>query len=114
MFTSVLMALAAVPASPPTGNLVYLTCATQRRESAVSWQLTLNEQAGTVDVSSTANSGSGPDRMAATFTADTVIFLGFTLSRVDLTISRHVYLGGIDLGVETGQCQLVKQPTRAF
>ena len=114
VISAIALALSSVGPATIPASLVYLTCTTKRRDSVVDWKLTLNEQAGVVDVSSTANNGYGPNRVTATFSAESVIFLGFTLSRIDLKMTRHVFLGGVDLGVESGDCQLVTPPKRAF
>jgi len=110
-----IIALLAAAAAPTSGGTIYLNCTTtQPQAGPVQWQLALNETQGTVDVKSTANNGAGDGRVRASFSINTVSFLGFTLSRVDLTMSRQVSFGGMDLGIETGKCEVAKSPTRAF
>lgn len=110
-----LMIIALAVAAPTGASLVHLRCVTMQNDAQVRWEITLNEQAGSVDVASDANGGAmGTRRETATFGADSVRFMDFTLSRVDLTLSRRMTVGGLDLGEETGKCELIKTPERAF
>jgi hypothetical protein len=79
MFTALMM-LASAASNPPSST-TYLDCTTFQpgSKSTVHWQLALNEQEGTVDVQSDANGGAGAGRKSASFTANSVLFLGFTL-----------------------------------
>lgn len=97
---------ARVQSQPASGGLVYLECETQQGATAVRWQITLNEAAGTVDY---YTDGSGQQRRAARFTQDKVFFIGFALSRVDLTLHRQ--LGD---AVENGTCRMSAPQARAF
>lgn len=93
-----------------TSGLVYLECTTQQHWAdeprTVHWQITLNEAAGSVDYNGL---GTGDRRVAARFTYDTVTFIGFVLSRVDLTMRRE--FSGI---VEDGKCRISTGRKRAF
>ncbi|MBX3564012.1 MAG: hypothetical protein KF730_05475 [Sphingomonas sp.] len=91
-------------ASPPA--VVYLKCETTQGGQQKSWDLTLNESAGTVDYYTQV---SGQQRTQARFTSNAVYFIGFTLSRVDLTLQRRAF-GEI----ERGTCQVVQPKGRAF
>lgn len=101
-----LIALIAAAASPAPSGLVYLECNTLQGATTVRWQITLNEAAGTVDY---YTDGSGQQRREARFTQDKVFFVGFELSRVDLTMRRQL-IGK----VETGTCRLATSQPRAF
>lgn len=74
--------------------------------------VTLNEAQGMVDYNGAV---SGPQRRPARFTATSVHFIGFELSRIDLSIKRPLTdLVGKPLGWETGSCKLVQPASRAF
>ncbi len=105
MLAAIALVLANAPAS--TSPLIYLDCTIMQRGQPVEWQITLNEGEGTVDYDTVI---SGPQRKPARFTADAVYFIGFTLSRIDLTMVRpHT-----DGPNEAGKCRLAKPKTRAF
>jgi len=99
-------------ASAPS-SLVYLECQTiDPNGIQKDWQITLNEAQGTVDYNSAI---SGPQRRPARFTGTTVHFIDFTLSRIDLSISRPVTGGfGAKQGIERGQCRISRPQSRAF
>lgn len=98
--------LAAAPAP------VYLQCITLQKGEPTNWEITLNEAQGTVDYYTDV---SGQQRRAARYTADKVFFINFTLSRIDLSISRPlVSMTGEPQGYETGKCRLIQKPARAF
>ena len=103
----ILLAVAAAltQASPAAGN-VYLKCVTTQGETRKDWDITLNEAAGTVDYYTPI---SGQQRRPARFTADAVHFIGFTLSRENLTIQRDV-----DGAIEAGTCKVADVAKRAF
>ena len=96
--------LVAQTASPSA--VVYLKCVTTQGGQRKSWDLTLNESAGTVDYYTEV---SGQQRTRARFASDAVYFIGFTLSRVDLSLQRQSF-GEI----ERGSCQVVQPKARAF
>ena len=103
---TLILAQAAAPA-----GIVYLECETVHpNNGARSMQVTLNEQAGTVDYTTSV----GPQRRPAQFTANEVRFIGYTLSRVDLTITRPVEQLGRYQGMERGQCRMIPTQARAF
>jgi len=106
MFGAVILALAQGAASP----LVYLDCTVNQGGQQVEWKITLNEAEGVVDYDTVI---SGPQRRPARFTADAVHFVGFTLSRTDLSIRREVsILGKVEL--HSGICRLAEAKARAF
>jgi hypothetical protein len=105
MLFSAAMALLMAQASAPSGT-VYLKCVTSQTGTPKHWDITLNEAAGTVDYYTEI---SGQQRSRARFTADAVYFIGFTLSRQDLSITRPV-----DAGYERGTCQIATAKNRAF
>ena len=72
--------------------------------------VTLNEAAGLVDYDGAV---SGPQRRAARFTAEEVHFIGFTLSRIDLSISRTTDLISRTT-IDKGKCRLEQPNERAF
>jgi hypothetical protein len=92
-------------ASAPSA-VVYLQCVTTQNGKEKSWDITLNEAEGTVDYYTAI---SGQQRRPARFTSETVHFIGFTLSRVDLTLQRRAFDE-----IESGACQLAEPKTRAF
>lgn len=102
------MLYAMATASSPT----YLECVTDQYGEPYHWQITLNEQQGTAEYNTTI----GRRRAPAQFTADKVYFIGFTLSRIDLTMQRPVAaLDNLDKRVmERGSCKVVTPPARAF
>ena len=93
-------------AQAASSSLVYLDCTIIQSGRPVEWKVTLNEASGLVDYD---NPISGPQRQPARFTADTVTFVGFTLSRTDLTIRRNAFGN-----TETGTCRLAEAKARAF
>ena len=105
MIAAITLALAAVPAT--SSPVTYLDCTIIQNGAPVEWQLTLNEGAGSVDYDTVI---SGAQRRPARFTADAVYFIGFTLSRVDLTMVRP----HDDKANDRGKCRLSKPKTRAF
>jgi len=105
-----LLTLLLVQANAPS-PVVNLECTVTSDGQQRQWQITLNEAAGMVDYYTEV---SGQQRRPARFTADAVYFIGFTLSRVDLTLHRESMLGSRSLGVERGSCRLVEAPGRAF
>jgi hypothetical protein len=105
-----LIALALAAAAP--AGIVYLECdITHPNNGTRTMQVALNEQAGTVDYTTRT---AGTQRRPASFSADAVRFIGFTLSRVDLSITRPVEQLGRYQGTETGRCRIVQQQARAF
>jgi hypothetical protein len=86
--------------------VVYLKCVTTQGGQEKSWDLTLNESAGTVDYYTEV---SGQQRTQARFTSDAVYFIRFTLSRIDLSLQRRAF-GEI----ERGSCRVVQPKARAF
>lgn len=106
MLLSAFLALAPVAASP----LVYLDCTIQQQGRPVEWKITLNEAQGNVDHETAV---SGAQRRPARFTAEQVYFIGFTLSRVDLTINRVSDVLG-EIRHDTGACRLATPKERAF
>lgn len=102
MLGAAIFALTQVAASP----LVYLDCSLNQSGKQIEWKITLNEAAGVVDYD---NPISGPQRRPARFTADAVYFIGFTLSRTDLSIKRKAFGEW-----ETGTCRLAEPQSRAF
>ena len=105
MLAAITLALAAAPAA--ASPLTYLNCTIMQSGVQNEWEFTLNEGEGTVDYVGRVY---GPQRKPARFTADSVYFLGFTLSRVDLSIIRP----HDDKANDTGKCRLAKPKTRAF
>lgn len=106
MLGAVILALAQAATSP----LVYLDCTVNQGGQQVEWKITLNEAAGVVDYNTVI---SGPQRRPARFTADAVYFVGFTLSRTDLSIQREVsILGRVER--HAGTCRLSEPQARAF
>jgi hypothetical protein len=99
-----LLALAAAAAQP--AGITYLTCTTTQEGQPAHWSITLNEPYGIADYITPI----GRHRQArAQFTSDAVYFIGFKLSRTNLSIERH------DTGYEEhGSCQIAVQPKRAF
>lgn len=95
-------AIAQVAASP----VIYLDCSVNQGGEQVEWKITLNEAEGIVDYD---NVISGPQRRPARFTADAVYFIGFTLSRTDLSIKRKSY-GEWHIGT----CRVAEAKARAF
>lgn len=93
-------------AQATTSPLVYLECTIIQAGRTNEWKVTLNEANGLVDYDSPI---SGPQRRPARFTADAVSFIGFTLSRTDLSIVRHA-----NGQTETGSCRLAPPKARAF
>lgn len=108
MIGLITLALAAAPvaASP----LIYLDCTIQQKRGPVEWKVTLNEGEGSVDYD---NAISGPQRRSVRFTADAVYFIGFTLSRENLSIER-ITDDGIQKSHDIGVCRISKQKARAF
>ena len=102
MLGAALLMLAQTTSSP----LVYLECTIVQAGRPNEWKVTLNEANGLVDYDSPI---SGPQRRPARFTADSVSFIGFTLSRTDLSIVRRA-----NGQVETGICRLAPTKSRAF
>lgn len=92
----------AAPAGP-----VYLNCTTLQSGKPVPWQITLDESRGTAEYD--IDTGQRL-RRPANFTADKVFFIGFTLSRVDLTLERYDEYSGW----ERGRCQIAKSVDRVF
>lgn len=105
MLAAITLVLVAAPAG--TSPLTYLDCTIMQRGAPVEWQITLNEGEGSVDYNTEI---SGPQRKPARFTADAVYFIGFTLSRIDLTMVRP----HSDEPNDAGKCRLAKPKTRAF
>lgn len=105
-FAALILAQATSPGGP-----VYLKCSTEQNGATKFWDITLNEANGTVDYRTDI---SGQQRRPARFTSDAVYFIGFTLSRVDLTLQRENFFGGRSLGFERGACQLAENKARAF
>ena len=104
------LAFLVLTAAQPSGP-VYLECVTDQYGEPYHWNITLNEQQGTAEF----NTKVGRRRTNAQFTADKVLFAGFTLSRVDLTMQRPV--ASLDLTgtvLEKGSCQIAKPVDRAF
>ncbi len=104
--SSISRASAAEPAA-----ITYLECVTNQEGTPVWWHITLNEQAGVV----TYNSPVGWQRRSAQFTPDAVYFIGFKLSRVNLTMVRqYENMVGTEVRTERGQCHIADQPKRAY
>lgn len=93
------------PATAATGGITYLTCTV----SDITWQVALNENAGTVSYVHR----NGVVYEKAVFTADSVVWetrLGrFTISRVDLSLTHKM-----DDYVKRDTCTIAKAPSRAF
>lgn len=109
MFSAIALFLAQAYAP----GVTHLNCSiTDAKGRSSEWQVTLNETNGMVDYFTPV---SGPQRKPARFTNDTVYFIGFTLSRVDLSIRRpDVDMQGNLRGYERGQCRIATPPQRAF
>ncbi len=104
-------ALFLAQAAAPQG-LVYLKCDIVQNNKTIPWEITLNESTGQVDYD---NPRSGPQRRPARFTGDNVFFIGFTLSRVDLSITRQMTdFTGAPLAPERGTCRIATPAARAF
>lgn len=104
------MLYAMMAASQPNG-ITYLECVTDQYGEPKNWNITLNEPQGTAEY----NTVKGPRRAPAQFTANEVKFIGFTLSRVNLTMQRPV--ANLDLTgtvMEKGSCKVVTPAARAF
>ena len=97
-----LLAAAAAPNGPTA-----LSCDTNLDGTPMHLQITLNEQQGTADIVSSLYGGTDLGRRVATFTPSSVQFLGYTLSRVNLSIVREAVN-------ERGQCRIERVPARAF
>lgn len=108
MIAAITLALAAAPAA--VSPLIYLDCTIQQKRQPVEWKITLNEGQGMVDYDTVV---SGPQRREARFTADAVYFIGFTLSRIDLSIER-ITDDGIQKNRDVGVCRVAKPKARAF
>ncbi|GBF86491.1 hemagglutinin hemolysin-related protein [Aphanothece sacrum FPU3] len=102
MLGAAMLMLAQAAPSP----LIYLECTIIQAGKSNEWKITLNEANGLVDYDSPI---SGPQRRPARFTADSVSFIGFTLSRTDLSIVRRA-----NGQTETGTCRLAQPKARAF
>ena len=108
MIGAIALALTQVAASP----VVYLKCTTIDGGTEKEWTITLNESEGVVDYHTEI---SGQQRRPARFTADSVYFIGFTLSRVDLSLQRVTTdLVGKVTGSERGTCRVAQPKARAF
>jgi hypothetical protein len=106
-----LVASAAAAASP---GITYLQCSITQDGQPREWTITLNEPEG-IATYDPAN-GAGFVTRPAKFTGDAVYFIGFKLSRVDLTIERQYYrdFHETEMVTDRGQCQLSKPAKRAF
>jgi hypothetical protein len=108
----VILLLGAV-AAPANAAPAYLKCFFPSRDKTFEVQITADEanSAVTVFMPSTGHT----EKMAAVFTPTQVLFqsrmMSYTLSRTDLTIRRVVPIIKAD---ETGTCEVVKAPERAF
>jgi hypothetical protein len=98
--------LAALAAVSTNSGITYLTCTTTQEGQQAHWSITLNEPQGIADYITPI----GLHRQArAQFTVDAVYFIGFKLSRVDLTMERHD-----ESYEEHGSCRVAPQVNRAF
>ena len=108
MLAAITLALASAPAA--STQLIYLDCTIMQRGRPNEWKVTLNEGEGVVDYDGPI---SGPQRQPARFTADSVYFIGFTLSRVNLSIQRTNDVFGV-ITYDIGTCRLPQPKKRAF
>jgi hypothetical protein len=90
---------------------VYLDCAVTNGTTAVTWNITLDEETGNISYSIPALGASY--RYHGTFTRDSVSFDTVEISRLDLSFKRTVMISG-SIKSETGLCKIVRQPARQF
>lgn len=105
--------LCLISASPAHAAPAYLTCDMTSTETPFSFNVTVDEQAGTADLFF-PHSGSR-QRLAATFTSDRVLFgdrmISYTINRVDMTLVR---VTPIIKSTDQGLCKIQPAAKRAF
>ena len=104
---------------PAFAKTTYLNCSSTNSEATSNYDVTLDEDAGTVVYTNTQTSRT--NKMEAVFTADKVMWgsegnIGtrFIISRVDLSFSLEVLIGGQSIDPGTGTCKIAQAPKRAF
>lgn len=105
---------------PAFANTTYLNCSSTNSEATSNYDVTLDEDAGTVVYTNTETGRT--NKMEAVFTADKVMWgsegntfaTKFVISRVDLSFSLEVLIGGQSVDPGTGTCKIAQAPKRAF
>jgi hypothetical protein len=106
------ISILAILLSPPvvTAAPTYLDCILEIEGRSIQWEVSINEQAGTVSM----KAGTIPQIVErARFFSDRVqwgIDDAYTISRIDLSL-RYVRPSG---GLSQGQCQIAKSEGRKF
>lgn len=105
---------------PAFAKTTYLNCSSTNSEATSNYDVTLDEDAGTVVYTNTETGRT--NKMEAVFTADKVMWgsegntfaTKFVISRVDLSFSLEVLIGGKSVDPGTGACKIAQAPKRAF
>jgi len=104
---------------PALAKTTYLNCSSTNSEATSNYDVTLDEDAGSVVYTNTETGRT--NKMEAVFTADKVMWgsegnIGtrFIISRVDLSFSLEVLIGGQSIDPGKGTCKIAEAPKRAF
>lgn len=105
---------------PALAKTTYLNCSSTNSEATSNYDVTLDEDAGSVVYTNTETGQT--NKMEGIFTANKVMWgseskhfaTKFIISRVDLSFSLEVLIGGQSVDRGKGTCKIAEAPKRAF